>query len=710
MKKNELYLPKKLKVIVPDKNNTIDENSKVYIATILKNIEALGYTFSRKLFNRLFTFQKSQLTSFYREILPILKEMQKDYGAVVMYPNFPQQVADASEAELYLNAYVHYISFFLKDEGIINDTWLPKYQKEKRKKLTEIVKLDVIDLGSVEDFYNIFTSLIASKSSISQSDKDIVNYFVSTEKENIIKYLPDEIPNKEQLALLCGLFLEYTNKSRHLVKYIKTPTDVLRIATAFSGGDVSLAENTKLRKLKRSERRFLLALLEYCNTDLAEEMSNHNYKYKWLRLGEIIHPSEFKNKFPRSAEAFNLLRNTKVRTFNSKVESSIKEVYLNGSVFSINNIIKLLSSRPGIFARRLDHLFRISNKRQREIISSSFFENIDKISTTVLLQVYNHFSKRNNNETRTVFPKGQLAKIRVISNLQELNVEFCNVFAHSIFNYLVERFSKLEKLGNVYIDKKLSNYIVPFSQRSASKALKTITRGSKIDLDGDYDTIRFFIYWKNGENRTDLDLSAVLLNDKFDHVDNIAYYNLKEFFGCHSGDITDAPYGASEFIDISIKKVLESGSRYIAMIVNSFTHQPYKDLPDCFAGWMGRKEPQSGEIYEPKTVKNRIDLTADSAIAIPLLIDCQERKVIWMDLSLKNHPNFSNNVHNNKNNISLLCKAIANIDKLNMYDLFYMHAKGRGKVVKDIKDADTIFSEEKGITPYDIDKISSEFL
>jgi hypothetical protein len=705
MKQNELYLRKKLKVLVANKNEIIPEDSRTNVITILKNIEPLGYSFSRKLFNRLLTFKKSQLSTFYKELYLILQEMKGDYGAEVMYPNFPQQVADASEVELYLNAYVHYLSFQLQDAGVIEETWLPKYKKEKRSKLTESIKLDVIDLGSEEDFFNIFVSLISSKSSISISDKEIVKWFVSTYKESLIQYLPEEISNKEQLALLCGLFLEYTTKSRYLVKYIKTPTDVLRIITAFSDGDISLAENTKFKKLKRSERKFFLALLEYCNTDLAEEMVK--YRHQWIRIGEIIHPGEYNREFPRSNKAFNLLRNSKIETYNGKVEQSIKTIYSK-----IDELLKLLHQRPGIFARRLDHLFRISNKKDQLKISNSFFEVIDKISTPVLLQVYSHFKIRSENiNSRTVFPKGQLAKIRVIEQkLPKIDEKFCIQFSQLIWNELYNRFSKLETLGKVYIDSKLKNYIVPFSQRSASKALKTITRGSKIDLDGDYDTIRFFVYWKNGDSRTDIDLSSTLLDENFIYKDTISYYNLKSYAGCHSGDITDAPNGASEFIDISMRSVIDSGARYIAMTLNSFTNQPYCDLPDCFAGWMGRQKPNSGEIYEPKTVKNKIDLTANAKIAIPLLIDCLERKVIWMDLSLKNTPDFDNNVHNNKNNISLLCKAMTNLNKLDMYDLFMIHAEARGKIVKNINKADTIFSEEKGITPFDIDKISSEFL
>jgi hypothetical protein len=61
------------------------------------------------------------------------------------------------------------------------------------------------------------------------------------------------------------------------------------------------------------------------------------------------------------------------------------------------------------------------------------------------------------------------------------------------------------------------------------------------------------------------------------------------------------------------------------MTLNSYTHQPYCELPECFAGWMARDKAASGEIYEPKTVVDRVDLTADSTIAIPLIIEIVER-------------------------------------------------------------------------------------
>ena len=514
------------------------------------------------------------------------------------------------------------------------------------------------------------------------------------------------------LVIGCALEREFFQLEK-LYKYIKTPTDVLRIASSLSGGDVSLAENTKFISFKRPIRRFLLACLESFDFAIVEEMVK--YKNRWIKLGERLHPGEFKKHCPKTFNAFGALRNgDTIITFNSKVEFDI----INNNV---DNVIGLLSKKPGEFARRLDHLIRKSNLDDQIYIVNKFIDVADKVSTPVLLQVKNHFDNRNDIVSRTIFPKGQLAKFKVIDGkLPNIDQRVCNKLRRDIDSILIKRFSSLKKLGNIYLDPKLKNYLVPFSQRSASKAMKTIVRGSKLDLDFNEDTIRFFIWWKNlnqnqvkPENyngtRVDIDLSAVILDKDFKHKSDLSYYNLRDFAGHHSGDITNAPEGACEFIDVSMNKVKEYGGRYIVMCINSYTSTPLCDLPECFAGWMGRQNPNSGEIFEAKTVKNKVDLTSNTTVSIPLLIDVVERKVIWVDLALKARPSFSNNVRNNSNNIALLCKAMVNLKKTTLHDLFSLHIQGRGKLVDNPKNADIVFSEEKE-TQYQLDVISADYL
>jgi hypothetical protein len=329
----------------------------------------------------------------------------------------------------------------------------------------------------------------------------------------------------------------------------------------------------------------------------------------------------------------------------------------------------------------------------------------------VLIQVRHHFKVRNTPTTlRVFFPKGNLAKAKAIYyNLQPLPPETAESAEAICSTVLRDRFARLKPLGKCYLDSALQNYTIPFSQRSASKALRTIPRGSRITLPLE-DTLRFFVWWRNQpEHRVDIDLSAAAFRDDFGFVDAITYYSLKAFGGCHSGDIVDAPQGASEFIDISMEKCLLGNIRYVVMVLTSYSGQPYCELPECFAGWMARKEANSGEIYEPRTVQDKFDVTANARVALPIIFDFWNHQAIWTDVSLTRDFSWNNNVDNNLGGIQMGLRAMVEISKPNMFDLFQLHVEARGEFVEHPELADTVFSVANE-TPYRLETIASEFM
>ena len=190
--------------------------------------------------------------------------------------------------------------------------------------------------------------------------------------------------------------------------------------------------------------------------------------------------------------------------------------------------------------------------------------------------------------------------------------------------------------------------LVPFSQRSASKALKTIVRGSKIPFKFS-DTTRVFVWWTEKGGKTgpiDVDLSAVTYSSRWNYHSHISYTNLRGngIRAVHSGDITSAPKGAAEFIDLDMASLREAQARYMVVCLFSYTQQKFSKMPQVFAGGMTRKKPNSGEIFEPKTVDNRFDLTADTRFCIPLILDISERKVIWSDIGCPSGIRYNNNL------------------------------------------------------------------
>ena len=146
------------------------------------------------------------------------------------------------------------------------------------------------------------------------------------------------------------------------------------------------------------------------------------------------------------------------------------------------------------------------------------------------------------------------------------------------------------------------------------------------------------------------------------------------------------------------------------MSLNSYTTQSYCNLPECYAGWMARKKPNSGEIFEPKTVINKVDIAADSTICIPVIIDLKKREFIWTDLALTRNPYWYNNVEGNQKGMVLIGKAMTNLKKPNFFELFELHALARGNIVADKEAAQKVFSIEDGITPYDTEKILADYI
>ncbi|MCM3269025.1 TerD family protein [Paenibacillus elgii] len=693
--KNVIYLRRNRKVIVQPGRHVLPDK---YMATALKNIEYLGFTFSRPLMEVLRTLSIEEFTAFYHQLVADLKSL---LGANVnfkpMYPNFPEQVMLLSQVELYLNAIYHYLTLEL-----------PEHKALERLPLLDQVDLKIIDLGSAEHFDQTIRNLISANGSISEQDKEDIEWVIAA-YDDLDAVLPDDIPLKENVGFVVGTLLKYNKASLDLVgKYVRTATDVLRLAVALSDGDVSLAANTKFRKFKRAERRLLLGLLDRCG-NIVEDMLR--YKHRWIRLGEILHPTEYKNRYAGCQEAFDILRNDKpYETFGGKVELALrrKDTLLAAA---------LLKTRAGEFARRLDHLLRLSDDSSQVI--DQFAEVADQASTPVLLQVMAHFSHRQEmRELRTFFPKGNVAKAMAIPNiLPGIHPDACEAVVETCRRTLIRRFSELPPLGDVYIDESLKQYLMPFSQRSASKALRTIVRGSRVRMP-EGDTIRFFLWWKEGmvngkhTGRVDIDLSAVMYDKNWQYVEHISYTNLRsdKYKAAHSGDITSAPQGACEFIDLHIPSIVRYGGRYIVASLNSFTEQPYCNLPECYAGWMMRQSPKTGEVFEPSTVADKIDLTADTQIAIPVILDLVERTVIWTDLALKKHPYYYNNVEGNQKGMVLMGKAMTTLTKPTLYDLFMLHATARGRKVERADEAETVFAVDRGVTPYDISTIMSEFV
>lgn len=646
-------------------------------------IATYGYIPSEKLMNAISYSTEDNARKLYLDVISILKNLTGSHVKLnPMYRNFPNEVFEKTEGELYFNAVIHYLSL---------GEWMPESIEEKRLPFKEKVNYKVLDVFDYSALEQLFENLVTSNNSISETDKEVIAWFI--DEGFGLDDIKGEVTFKETLCFIAGIIMD---KGEDISSLVKTSTDVLRIATALSDGDISLSTNTKFKNLPRFQRKILVKALEGVINE--EDISRH--ANKWVKLAHNLHVGDY------SKEVYNVIKkvreNEKIRTFNSRVEKFL-------SAGNINSAVAELIGRPSEFARRLDHIIRLSSVKNQMKVCMYFNDVVDEVPTRILMQLYGNLKIRDKTTAeKIVFPKGSVAKAQVIyKTVNAMDVSIRNYLMIAISDSLKARFASLEPLGAVYVDTALKGAPLPSGMRSASKSAFQVARGTRFTFNEDEkNTLRFFIYWKG----RDIDLSATFHDENYNYVKDVAYYNLKAGKCTHSGDITNAPNGAAEYIDIDIDYALSKGYRYVAMDVRVYSGPTFADHEECFAGWMMRSKPSSGEIFEPKTVENKIDLTSDSMHSIPVMFDLKTGEAIWMDLSTKS--GFRNNQHsyargNSATQVQLVKSLVEINNKPTIYDLLTMHVQARGNIVDNIEDADVVFDIK---TAFKTEVINSKYL
>lgn len=578
-------------------------------------------------------------------------------------------------------------------------------EKSNMKKIekTSVSSSETVDLIELrifkpKDVQEIACDMLSSKVVLSKSDKEDITVIFNTYKNFDI--IPEDVPMKENMAFLAELTYQLFGSVEFVIPYIKTATDVLRVITSLSGGDISLAGRTKYISLKRKDRRLLLNCLNNAS-NLEEDMSR--YASNWKRVGEILHPGEFAAKYPVAFNAFKKIRQGEhIPSFLGEFDRLCKSGRFESAA-------KYLSKRPGELARKMDYLIRSATDKNSVI--DTFEKVSNKIDAPLLIQLYNHFKDRNGLEYKVVIPKSTYSKYYLLKNeTKAIDAVYCDRMVSAIESALINRLSEKDSMGKVYLSEDIKGYIVPSAMRTASKSLKTVARGSRFKLDDSVQSVKLFCYWKDSElddYGTDIDLSAVFYDEAFTKQLDIYYHNQYSEFAHHSGDILQAPNGDWEFIDINIDKAIECGYRYMAMSLNNFNCDPFSKLPECFAGWATVDE----KVCEAKNIQNKFDVASNSLTTIPMILDLKTREVIWADTDINSNGLNINNVDSNKNAIKYIMKGLVDLKKMDLYDLFSLNIKARGGELVDSKEeADIVFSLTEGITPFDYEKIMSEFV
>ncbi|MFF2998733.1 hypothetical protein ACFVTC_29890 [Streptomyces sp. NPDC057950] len=454
---------------------------------------------------------------------------------------------------------------------------------------------------------------------------------------------PESIPVRENRAVV--------NEARLAVGadlLLDTVTDVLRLACALSGGDVTLLEPTRFRALSRPARRALLAGLDAVVAANPAKLADvHAHREPFKRLGERLHPHEYP-RWPHAADVFAVARGEmEARSFDSRVEKLLDD-------FDVIGAARLLKSAPGKLFRSLDLLLRVAaDQEERDAVVAAAVGVSPEVSGRVVLSAREHFHNR---ERETDEPRIFVTRRGRAWVTPDYRPPVPAADRDRLIAALdAELRRRLPAPGRLLLDPDVLDVALPLSGRATAAGLGVLPRGSLSAVDGEQ--LRFFVYWKETEDRTDFDLSALLLHTDYSTDSWLSYTSLTAVGGEHSGDVTEAPDGASEFINLSLDRVRGA---FIVPQVNIFAGEGFEEVEESFFGFMLRDGDQKGRPFEPRTVRMKSELRGVGRVALPLVFrreDDGRWRAKWLHLYLRGIPS-ANRVEENQVSVSKLVRAM----------------------------------------------------
>lgn len=537
--------------------------------------------------------------------------------------------------------------------------------------------LRLLRLGTdrAADATDVVDALLARRTPLSPQDRDDLLTLLPLTPAGRGE-LPEDIPVRETKALVLGALVREAADGvpvgKLLAERLTTATDVLRLLAVLSDGDAGLVTPTRFTNPSRPLRRELLAILDGLPTAyLVEDVLRH--PTAWKRAAEVLHPFERHTRHPRAALAVAVLRGTPVdpgtpfgaallgtaaahpdavRVDGGRIRPATWAGRLEQAVAEgdVGRAAALAGERPGELVRRLDRLLCLHTGDALEAeLEKALRRGLPKVGPGPLLSALGALRVRTEDRTggrRVFFPRGDVTRaLTVAERRAPLPAGLVSAAVAPLEGEVLRRFAAGPPYELSVLDPGLADVTVPFTERSAAKALVALGRGSAQPLPGGA-LLRLFLHWTEPRgNRTDLDLSVAFFDAAWEFTGLCDYTNLVHGVDAavHSGDLTSAPAprGATEYVDLDLERLARRGDVYAVPLVFSFNNVPFEELPDAFAGFMAL--PAGGPrdaSYDPRTVRQRFDLAGDSRVCLPMIVDLGRRRTLWTDIHLPSASGF----------------------------------------------------------------------
>lgn len=632
------------------------------IGTIVSNLAYYGYIPSLELLEKFQSQTPQQLASFWKSFekeIKVVTGADKEMDNFVVYKNFPSEVLNKTESQ-------YWIAQILMYWGLPNEVFTQ--EEKERPKLSEKASLKVLNLAKENTLQEIFSNLVLSAARWTDNQKEMVFHLFSQVEDKAINI--DTAKFKENIVELAKKAIDTLPVEQYAgLVQASNATDVLRLAAAMSEGDISLRTNVKFKNFKRSERRFLLSMLEN-SKNLLEDVSARPAVFK--KLLKALHPGDY--SFAKVSEVYNKLYNHEYTTFQSLVVKNTKEKNVDA--------LEMLKSRPGEFFRQFHHMYSVYGARAVD----AFVDIVPALSNLQLIKMSRYLETINDRKKLMFAPKGNWSVVKVEDNNKVHFVEKYKIAVlNAINDELITRLAVQVPEG-VALDEKTKE----IKLQTNDQELASYGRGTSFDIPENVKFIRSASYWAiKSQGYVWFDNSWNFFDENWKSQDTCCWssYTAANGGAVFSGDPTntkDIEGRACQMIDLYLDKLQEQGIRYAVWNILAYSRVPFEDA-DVLATLQYGENPEEGKLYEPSRAQMVFPLQGAYLSKYVAYIDVQKRKLVYVDANL--YGNVQSAERNGPVLESVMPAYLEYLDSLpSVYDLFKNAPVGEIPVVYSDKD------------------------
>jgi hypothetical protein len=538
-------------------------------------------------------------------VLAVLTGADKNMASFVVYKNFPAEV-------LAMDQVAYWTRQILMYWGLPNE--LVTEPEKPRAPLAETPSFRVLQLAEPASLPRILHALFALPARWIEAQWEDVQFLVGTLDRQVGLA---ELPFVENRIKLAGFLLE-----RGASVKVDAATDVLRLAAALSGADISLREPGKLRRFSRRERRYLLAMLEGA-TQLDEDFARR--REPWKRLLHALHPGDYRDKLPRVVAAYDkLYRHVAVPSFNADVERLIAA--------RDREALALLQTRPGELVRRLHAMVLAFGPDAVR----AFAAVTGKLTTIQLLKLHKYLETIDDRAWRTFPPRGNWGKVQIVDADRKHRQLPRAVRGDLLGQIGPELARRLHAVGPVA----LAPEVARVKLQTNDGELSPFGRGTVFPIPAGIKFVRTATYWKTGPTST---------NAWFDNGWNfcakdwspigVCAWNVNKFHDAavFSGDPTNAKDlegRACQLLDLYLDKLEKHKVHYAVWTVLCYSRITFAQAIEVHAALQWGEDRQAGALFEPSRCQLSFPLRGDSLTKYVVYLDLPRRELVYLDANL----------------------------------------------------------------------------